>query len=240
MSDTLTDTLTPAQAALWREYLAAEAQHLRTETLSTLRTFINALQSGSAEQQEAFAAEFCRLIADEGAELPRRVPLFGEVIAPYLLAAYNRGDDRADRRLAFFRAKFWSLPPSHPLHQAAPSPFDLLREAFQKDHTDARTRELLLRLMESDFDYAIHEIPAGVLRGNKGITVAECREEEEDLALFRTVAEAHGVTAQYAAEIDEWAFHFHGYADYLTRRTEYESYADYIERHTQERSAIEV
>ncbi len=233
MEDTLANSLTPAQAALWRNYLIAEAQGLRTETLATLRAFIDALQTGPAEQQQEFAAEFCRLAADEGAELPRREPLLAGVLAPYLLAAYERGDDHAGRRLAFFRASFWSLPPSHPLYQPAPSPFDLLREAFQQDPTDARTRELLLRLMHDEFNYCVHEVPAGVLRGNKGATVVQCREEEEDLALFRAVAEAHGVTAQYKAAMHEWAFHFHGYADYLTRRAEYESYADYIERHWQ-------
>lgn len=233
MENTLTETLAPAQAALWQSYLAAEARGLRAETLSTLRAFVDALQAGPAEQRQGFAAEFCRLAADEGARMPRREPLFAGILAPYLLAAYDRGDDHAGRRLAFFREGFWQLHPSHPLHQSAPLPLDLLREAFQEDPGDARTRELLLRLLENDFDYAIHEVPAGVLRGNKGMTVAECREAEEDLALFRAVAEAHGVTAQYEADMHEWAFHFHGYADYLTHRAEYGNYAAYIKRHWQ-------
>jgi len=233
MEDTLTGTLAPAQAALWQSYLAAETRGLRAEALATLRAFVDALQAGPAEQRQLFAAEFCRLAADEGAALPRREPLFAGILAPYLLAAYERGDAHAGRRMAFFHWNFAMLPLSNPLHQSAPSPLDLLREAFQKDPTDARTRELLLRLLHDDFNYAIHEVPAGVLRGNKGMTVAECREEEEDLALFREVAEAHGVTAQYKAAMHKWAFHFHGYADYLTNRADYKNYADYIERHWQ-------
>lgn len=233
MENTLTETLAPAQAALWQSYLAAEARGLRAETLSTLRAFVDALQAGPAEQRQGFAAEFCRLAADEGAALPRREPLFAGILAPSLLSAYDRGDDHAGRRLAFFRDGFWKQPLSHPLHQAAPTRLDLLREAFQQNPADARTRELLLRLLQDDFEYAVHEVPAGVLRGNKGATVAQCREEEEDLALFREVAEAHGVTAQYKAAMHKWAFHFHGYADYQTHRAEYENYATYIERHWQ-------
>jgi len=233
MEDTLTGTLAPAQATLWQSYLAAEARGLRTETLATLRTFIDALQTGPAEQQQEFAAEFCRLAADEGAELPRREPLFAGILAPYLLAAYERGEEGAGRRLAFFRDGFWQLPQSHPLHQPTPSPLDLLLEAFQQNPADARTRELLLRLLQDDFEYAIHEVPTGVLYGFDGATVAECHEWEKDLALFREVAEVHGVTAQYKAAMHKWAFHFHGYANYLTHRAEYENYATYIERHWQ-------
>ena len=233
MEDTLTGTLAPAQAALWQSYLAAEAWGLRTETLAALRAFVDALQAGPTEQRQLFAAESCRLAADEGAELPRREPLFAGILAPYLLAAYDRGDDHAGRRLAFFWNGFYKLPQSHPLHQPTPSSLDLLREAFQQNPADARTQEMLLRLLQDSFDYAIHEAPAGVLYGFDGATVAECQKWEADLALFREVAEAHGITAQYKAAMHKWAFHFHGYADYLTNRADYKNYADYIERHWQ-------
>ena len=233
MEDTLIDTLAPAQAALWRDYLAAEAQGLRAGAMATLRAFVAALQDGPAAQRQAFATEFCRLVADEGVTLPRRVPLFAGVLAPYLLSAYERGEEQAGRRLAFFRDRFWSLPLSHPLRRSAPSTLYLLREAFQQNPADASAREMLLGYLRDQFRYAIHEVPAGVLYGFDGATVAQCWEWEEDLAFFRAVAKAHGVTAQYEADIHEWTFHFHGYADYLTHRTEYEDYADYIERHTQ-------
>ena len=236
----LEDTLTSELAVLWRDYLAAEAQGLRAEALTTLRAFVAALQDGPAEQRQGFAAEFCRLAADEGAELPRREPLFAGVLAPYLLAAYERGEDHADRRRAFFQDGFWKLPQSHLLHQSAPSTLDVLREAFEQNPADAQAREMLVRHLREDFRNAVHEVPTGVLYGFNGATIAECRDLEEDLTLFRTVAEAHGVAAQYEVAMQYWGFHFHGYADYLTRRAEYESYADYIERHTQERSTIEV
>lgn len=233
MEDTLTDTLAPALAALWQNYLADEARGLRTDTLTTLRTFIDALQTGPAEQQQLFAAEFCRLAADEGATLPRREPLFAGVLAPYLRAAYEREEEYAGRQLVFFREDFWKLPQNHPLYQSAPHIIDLLHEAFQQNPADTRTREMLLRHLRDSFEYAVHEVPDGVLYGFDGATVAECHEWEEDLALFREVAEAHSVAAQYEVAMQKWAFHFHGYADYLTHRADYGNYATYIKRHWQ-------
>ncbi len=233
MPDTLTNTLAPAQAALWRDYLIAEARGLRTEALATLRVFVSALQNGPAEERQAFAAEFCRLVADAGVTLPRREPLFAGLLAPYLVSAHEQGESGASRRRAYFQDEFAKRPPSECLRLPSASPIDLLRQALEENPADAQAREMLLRHLEYHFNYAVHEVPAGVLESAKGATVAQCREMEEDLALFREVAEAHGVTAQYEADIQEWAFHFRGYADYLTHRTQYENYADYIERHTQ-------
>ena len=228
-------TLGPSEAVLWQRYLTAEASGYRKRILSMLAKFVQALQDGPEEQRQNFAETFCRQMADAREKLPLREPLFAGIIGPYLVAAYEKGEQNAGRWLAYFDLSFWNMPPSHKLIDLtySRSPIALLTAAFRQDPDNVHTQDLLIQKLSNQFEYAVHEVPSGVLNGNTGSTVAECQEWQDDLALFREVVQKRGVAEKYAEDMRYWDFHFRGYADYLTHREQYQNYADYINRHWQ-------
>ncbi len=232
MEDFPAQTLAPELALLWRRYLAAETQGRRTRTMSALRGFVEALQATSEEQRHQFAEAFCRQVADAGAALPLREPLFAGIIGPFLVSARQQGEENAERWIVHFHPNFSNMPPSRRLIEVPYlSPMDLLREALQRDPDDARTQDQLIQTLAGHFAYAVHEVPSGVLYGFDGATVAECGEWEADLVLFRELVQKRQVVEKYEVAMRYWGFHFHGYADYLTHREQYQNYADYIGRH---------
>ncbi len=230
------DTLDTDQAQLWHEYLLAESSGYRKRVLTTLAKFVQALQGSSEERRHNFAENFCRQMADAGVRLPLRGPLFASIVGPYLVSAYEKREENAGRWLAYFSLYFWNMPSSQKLIDLTDSrsPTALPMEAFRQDPANIHTQDLLIRKLSDQFEYAVHEVPAGVLNGNTGSTVAECQEWLDDLALFREVVRRRGLAEQYETEIREWDFHFRGYADYLTHRELYQNYADYISRRWQE------
>ena len=235
MSDALTDALDADQARLWQHYLAAEASGYRKHILAALAEFVQALQEGSEEQRHNFAETVCRQIADAGQKLPLREPLFAGIIGPYLVSAYEKREENAGRWLAYFDLHFWNMPPSQKLIDLtySHSPIALLTEAFRQDPNNLHTQDLLIKKLSDQLNYAVHEVPAGVLYGFDGATVAECQEWLDDLALFREVVQKRGLTEKYETAMRYWDFHFHGYADYLTHQEQYQNYANYINRHWQ-------
>ena len=233
MSD-LTDALDADQAQLWHEYLLAEAQGVRSQTLSALAAFVTALQADSQERRDTFAETFCRLTADDGVIITPREPLFAGVIGPYLVSAYQDGNSNTARWITHY-FRFFTIPSARHLLAGINSyPMKLLEEAFRRNPDDALTQDALIQEFAYHFDYAVHEVPSGVLNGNTGSTVEECQEWQNDLALFQEVVERRGLNEKYGVATHYWGFHFHGYADYLTHREQYRSYADYVETHWQE------
>ena len=239
MGDSLAQTLTPETALLWHQYLLTEAQGRRAHTLTALREFVRALQADSEERQRRFAETFCHRVADAGDMLPLREPLFAGIIGPFLVSAHQKGEKDAGRWLAYFQPHFINMPPSQRLIDPvdALSPITLLTEAFRRDPDDTRTQDLLIRTLAGHFAYAVHEVPSGVLYGVNGATVAECRKWEDDLALFHEVVQKRQVVEEHEVAMHYWGFHFHGYADYLTHREQYQSYADYVEQHWETKGA---
>jgi len=223
----------PGGALLWQQYLSAEAQGQRARALSALRKFVEALQNAPEERRYQFAEMFCRQMADVGDALPLREPLFAGIIGPYLVSAHQQGVEDAGRWLAFFHPHFLNMPPSQRLVDLvdAMSPIALLTEAFRRNPDNVQTQDLLIQKLAQQFEYAVHEVPSGVLYAADGATVAECREWEGDLMLFREVVRRRRVAEKYETAIRSWGFHFHGYADYLTHREQYRDYAQHIERH---------
>jgi len=198
-----------------------------------LRKFVEALQGASEERRRQFAEAFCRRMADAGNELPLREPLFAGIIGPFIISAYQEDKEYARRWLAYFHPYFLNMPPSQRLIELVDSlsPIALLTEAFRCDPDNIQTQDLLIQKLAQQFAYAVHEVPSGVLYGADGATVAECREWESDLALFREVVQKRQVAEEYETVMRYWGFHFRGYADYLTHREQYRNYTDYIGRH---------
>lgn len=227
------DTLDTEQAQLWQRYLSAEASGHRKSILAALREFVQSLQAGSEEQKRNFAETFCRRMADAGEKLPLREPLFAGVVGPYLVAAYENEEGDAGRWLAYFHPHFLNLPPSERLIELddSLSSISLLAAAFRQDPNNIQTQDLLIQNLTQKFEYAVHEVPTGVLYGIDGAKVTECQEWLDDLVLFREVVQKRGTTEKYETAMRYWDFHFRGYADYLNHRGQYRNYEEYIDRH---------
>ena len=138
--------------------------------------------------------------------------------------------------LTYFRSHFLNLSPSEKLLDIPEPllPMDTLAEAYQRDPDDVRVQDALIQKYAQQFEYAVHEVPSGVLYSANGASVAECEEWQNDLVLFQEVLQRRGLTDKYTDAIRCWNFHFRGYADYLTHRDQYQTYADYISRSWQE------
>lgn len=251
--------LTPSQAALWKHYQQLEIQGLRKPALQTLTAFINALKADTDQRRVSFTEAFCLCavggnvtlrshgggregndqavsgIYDKAVIFSLRRPLLAEIIAPCLTALYYQRDVRVPYWLAVLYFHLRSLPADLlPTDFPELSQNALLREAMKYEPSNTEARARLINSLSSQFNYALHELPSGVLFGWNGATVEECEIWMKDLEEFRKLVEEQGETEKYRTEIHEWGFHFRGYADYLTYREQYQNYADYISRHWQE------
>jgi len=106
------------------------------------------------------------------------------------------------------------------LLEAGLSADGLLREALAADPNDAKARAALIRLYDGDFDYYLHDLPAGVL--------TDAASFARDLDHFEQLVAAHGVAERYATRLRRWRFHSQAWGDYLRRRAQFSSYADYL------------
>lgn len=235
MSERLESTLDDRDAALWRQYLDLERKGVRKQALALLDEFVTALSAYPPERRAAFTRTFCALATAKDAKLPARQPLLVGVICPYLADASARGEISALRWMVGLHDR--NTPLYECRHLFDPERFgtaDLLCEILAQDPEDSTARRRLIRELAYWFDYSIHEVPAGVLSGfsMEGATIPQCHELLDELEEFRGLVETEGLREDYEDRICVWAFHFRGYANYLSNREEYESYADYIERHT--------
>jgi hypothetical protein len=211
---------------LWSEYLCAERVRVRDVMMPALDRFIEALlrvEPGWRDWALRVAAD----VSDTGADIPVRFPLFQRVLLPALVDGVIKGLEGPARWLAHFEsfllnAKNLALPEG--LDNAAA----LLKEALRVDPSDSRARKRLLDRMASRFEYALHELPAGVLYGYDGATIPECNDLLEELAEFRGHVEVLNEMAHYSALINECARHFLDYRDYLAASRPTGSYAGFL------------
>jgi hypothetical protein len=232
MSSELTDQLDIAGKSLWQQYIQLEEQNLRKDALEVLDQFIGILLGYPKPERDNWVRTICRLVSDEGIHIPIRYPLFGKVICPYLVQAYHRQEPSAARWLAYFHEWFYaSNPCADSLGKADFSQINMLREAFAHDPNDSLARKRLIHEMARNFDYAIHEVPSGVLCGIDGASIEDCEAMLKDLQTFRRLIELEGEDSRYAERMRTWEFHFQEYANYLANRNKYKNYADYLERH---------
>lgn len=76
-------------------------------------------------------------------------------------------------------------------------------------------------------DYAVHELPSGVLWGPDGATPAQCAEMLSELDEFAQVCARLGLD-DHTEYIEACRWHFDHYPHYLDRRRHFVDYATYI------------
>lgn len=215
---------------LWSDYVAAEKVRLRGEYLAALERFVPALLELPVEVWHPWALELARRIVDEKDDPPVRFPLFRAVLFPPLLDGVKNARPGAARWLAGLHNLLYKspecmalLPPNRRYYSG------LLQQAVQDDPGDMRSKRDLLESMRDDFDYALHELPAGVLYGNDGASSEECLLLLDDLSAYEKLAQEMGPTEDDRELMASARFHITEYRRYLLERPRHRNYEAYLE-----------
>ncbi len=214
--------------AYWQQYLEAEKKHDRRATLSALERFIDALLREEPATRHAWAFDLAAQISDAEAAVPIRFPVVARVLLPALNQGVLDGVPGCLRWLATFSR---GSQPDARLPEHLRTPVGLLKEAIRVDPRDRRARIRLLEIWAPTLRYSLHELPAGVLYGHNGATIAECGELLELLDEFRAHVAESELSAQYADLIADCDLHFRCYREYLSQPPPRESYEAFCERY---------
>ena len=213
---------------LWEDYLAAERVRIRQESLVALECFIRALLQSDSETWQLWARQIAHRIVDDGEDTPVRFPLFRSVLFPALHAGLESSVPGSARCLAGFAGLLYKSPScSEQLPENLRSEYGLLLRAAQDNPNDVRVKKRLLSLMRSHFDYALHELPAGVLCGHDGASTGQCDELMEDLSAYERLALDFGVEEDWEL-IAEARFHIPAYQRYLAERGRHANYEGFL------------
>lgn len=198
----------------WTEYLQAEQDRIRDVTMPALARFIEAFARLDESTRHDWALQLAADVADRGADTPVRHPLFEQVLLPALVAGIGKERPGCARWLAHFELLlFQSKNVALPDHLRSAT--GLLLEAIRLDPIDRGARQALVERRAFYLEYTLHELPAGVLHGHNGATVAECEELVRELADFREHVELLGELERFGGLIAECERHFTRYREYL-------------------------
>jgi len=224
--------LTLQQAERWEVYQKTEARGARADKLAALEEFLVALGGSPQADREPWARDLARRIVDAKEDIAVRMPLFRQAVLPALLSGLLAGEPGCTRWLAGLTNLLHQCPDcAERLPEDLRTGPELLRHAVREDPNDATARRLFIEQSARWHDYSLHELPAGVLDGNVGVTPDQCTEMLADLDEFAALVDAAGERARYGGLIDRCRLHFAAYRNHLFHRPDYLKYADYLTRH---------
>ena len=206
-----------------------EKRGLRSERNDALDRFLASFTLLSPTTRQEWALSLAAQIVDDGALMPVRMPLFRRVLFPALQSAVSERVPGAARWLAGFAQHIYQCSDLRSqLVDGTLTEHSLLETALEHDPDDEVARRKLLDLLVSRLNYTLHELPTGVLYGQDGATVDQCREMLGELDDFNHHANRLGVADNYADLVANCRFHYKTYAEYLTDRRGASCYADYL------------
>lgn len=221
--------LNQEQEKLWQEYLEHEQVRIHSVSLDALEKFVTGLEAKSLEVWSDWVYEICRRVVDEGEDIPVRFPLFRRILFPVLLIGYQQSKAGCARWLSGFSQLLYKSPECRvQLGEENSSNKSLLLTALNHDPDDDVSRSKLIRAISNDLDFALHELPSGVLYGHNNANIEQCKVLEEELNEFRVLIRTAGVESKYADLVEDCQTHFIAYRDYLQRRADFSSYAEYL------------
>jgi hypothetical protein len=224
--------ISPEIEQLWAAYVDSEKIRIRAESVRALERFIDAVVALPAVAWHPWARELAERVVDKKYDLPIRLPLFRAVIFPALRAGLDGSMPGCARWLAGLANLLYKSPAcQEQLPQDLQSEWGLLVRAIRDDPTDLRAKKRLLQEMRYHCDYAVHEVPSGVLYGNHSASIAECDELLADLDAYEKLAQELGPEEEDLELIEEARFHIPAYRDYLSQPGRYQNYAAYLEAH---------
>ncbi len=214
---------------LWADYLATEQVRIRQHSTEALESFINALLLLPAEVWQPWAQQFAQRVVDKQEDTPIRFPLFRAVIFPALLTGMENAVPGSARCLAGLAQLLYKSPAClEQLPENQRTEYGLLLRATHDDPNDTSAKRRLLILMRSRFDYALHELPCGVLYGHNGATIGQCDELLEELADYEKLAGDFGLETEDQELIAEALFHIPAYRRYLSERALHTNYEAFL------------
>lgn len=209
--------LSPSVEGAWQYYLDSERTHLRSKVRLALDQFIAGVLALPEEERKSWALRTAWLVADEGQDIPIRLPLFRSVLLPALIEGVIERRPGCARWLAHFEELSCKCGQARAqLPEYLQTSWGLLKEALLLDSNDDNARKRLVRLESSYLAYCLHELPSGILYGADGATIPQCEELSDILADFIEQVELAGLHDDYQDLIAECAFHFPHYRDYLS------------------------
>ena len=222
--------LEPDTQKRWKTYLDAEKDRIQDVTVAVLENFMDALLRQDQSSWHSWAQDLAIQISNEKSEVPVRLSLFRRVILPALTEGISRGTPHCARALAEFQSLLLKtqeiqLPENLQTREA------LLQEALRQDYTDQLARERLVKLWVSKLEYAIHELPDGILFEREFASLDGCNKLLELLQNFKTNVELLGQQEQFSSLMTECELHFRSYREYLLYGWLEGSYEYYFETH---------
>jgi len=226
-------SLEPATQQAWQDYLAAERDKVRPRSHAALDRFIDALLVAPAAEWHAWARALSAQVADDGAEVPVRFPLFRRVVLPALAAGVRDRLPGCARWLAHFEGMLLNVPDAG-LPPELRTAVGLYQEALRQDPGDRLSRERLVARWARYLEYTLHELPLGVLFGRDAATPEECRELQGLLHDFKVSVEHLGRSGHYAELISRCELHFASFHEWLVQGRPCGSYEQFREMNDSE------
>ncbi len=223
--------LTLHQSELWEVYQQHEKHGSREEKSTSLAAFLEALDESPMECWRDWALNIARQVIDDEQDIVVRLPLWRGALFPVLLEGFQEKRAGCARWLAGFARKGYlredcklQLPPD------CQSTLGLLRAATAHDPSDLKAAQQLVKDWSDEFEYALHELPDGVLYANHFASAEECLQLWSELAEFVALVDQLGFAIPYGEIIAECEFYFHTFRDFRLCAKEGERYAVYLQK----------
>jgi hypothetical protein len=185
---------------LWDEYVRLERLGLRAEALDKVRSVVASVRVYPALDRGAFADAIVATVASAGSTtMPLRQPLIEGVVLPHLLERHDEDERGSARALLAVVDQLDSASCRQMAGERNLSRGALLEHALVQEPEAHDLRVRWLEHAASSFAYALHELPAGVLYGMDGASIAECEELLEELDGADRRAIAWGLVDRYRA-----------------------------------------
>jgi len=214
------------QSDLWNAYLETEALHLRSERNAALERFLDSFDALAPSVQRDWALLF--VTQPELQDFTIRMPLFRCVLLPHVRSAIEDRIPRCAHWLSRYAHLIYKCRESAPDLPDTYTEHGLLLIALDHDPTNDTARGRLVELLASHMDYTLHELPTGVLYGQNGATIPQCKEMLDELVDFIGHTDRLGVTDDYADLISDCRLHYKAYSNYLADSRGASSYADFL------------
>jgi hypothetical protein len=215
---------------LWQKYLDAEKDRIQYVTMPALEVFIDTLLHEDQQKWHVWARDLAIQVSDEKSDVPVRMPLFQRVLLPALTEGISQEIPGCARALAELQLLPYKTQENQ-LPEHLRTSEALLQEALRQDPTDQLARVRLIRSWASKLEYAVHELPDGILFGQNFATLEECHKLLDLLEEFKTYVNMLHQSEKFSDLITECELHFRSYREYLLHGWLEGSYEHYFETH---------
>ena len=214
--------------AKWDSYCLAEDDRIRWVLLDELDQFISLLIKTDSKEYEEWGYELSAKVVDQEIEFPIRMPLFEKVLFPMLLSGCNNQVAGCARWLSGFSQLIYKSKAAKDAIGTEFNEISFLKLALNHDPGDLLSKKRLVIALAWQLDFAIHEVPTGVLYGNNGASIEQCEELKSELSEFETLVDEIGESKNYFELITDCKLHFSEYPKYLSKMQTYTSYDEYL------------